>query len=114
MMPSPAIAGKEGVVRGAEMSLETVAPKLALWFTLFVTSAAFHSAEIAITTLYPWKVKEFAEEEGENSPFQVHCPVQVQYFTVPTCSDPVARHGICFCARDGEMLACRGIGRVPK
>ena len=30
-----------------------------------------HAAEIAITTLYPWKVREFAEEEGESSPFNV-------------------------------------------
>jgi CBS domain containing-hemolysin-like protein len=30
---------------------------------LFVTLALLHAAEIAITTLYPWKVREFAEEE---------------------------------------------------
>ncbi len=72
MIPSSVGAGA-GVAAGAaeEITLESVAPKLALWFTLFVTSAAFHSAEIAITTLYPWKVKEFAEEEGSDSPFQV-------------------------------------------
>lgn len=69
MIPSAPAGGVAQV--GADMTLRSVAPKLALWFTLFVTSAAFHSAEIAITTLYPWKVKEFAEEEGENSPFQV-------------------------------------------
>lgn len=71
----PSSAGAAGAAAGAaqEISIESVAPKLALWFTLFVTSAAFHSAEIAITTLYPWKVKEFAEEEGEDSPFQVIC-----------------------------------------
>lgn len=69
----PSSAGAAGAVTGAaqEIAIESVVPKLALWFTLFVTSAAFHSAEIAITTLYPWKVKEFAEEEGEDSPFQV-------------------------------------------
>lgn len=72
MIPSAKVAGEGGMaVAGSEMTLESIAPKLTLWFTLFVTSAAFHSAEIAITTLYPWKVKEFAEEEGENSPFQV-------------------------------------------
>ncbi|CAM9554713.1 unnamed protein product, partial [Ectocarpus fasciculatus] len=69
MIPSSVGAAAGGVKQ--EMTLESVAPKLALWFTLFVTSAAFHSAEIAITTLYPWKVKEFAEEEGMDSPFQV-------------------------------------------
>ena len=26
---------------------------------------------MAITTLYPWKVKEFAEAEGEASPFSL-------------------------------------------
>lgn len=73
MMPAPAVAGGSsgGAAAGSKMPLEVVAPKLALWFALFVTSAGFHSAEIAITTLYPWKVKEFAEEEGDNSPFQV-------------------------------------------
>lgn len=30
---------------------------------LFVGLALLHAAEIAITTLYPWKVREFAEEE---------------------------------------------------
>lgn len=73
MIPSSAGAAGAATAGAAaqEITLESVAPKLALWFTLFVTSAAFHSAEIAITTLYPWKVKEFAEEEGSDSPFQV-------------------------------------------
>jgi hypothetical protein len=35
----------------------------ALWFGLFGVLALLHAAEIAITTLYPWKVREFAEEE---------------------------------------------------
>jgi len=35
----------------------------ALWFGLFVVLALLHAAEIAITTLYPWKVRELAEEE---------------------------------------------------
>lgn len=34
-----------------------------LWFVLFAGLALLHAAEIAITTLYPWKVREFAEEE---------------------------------------------------
>lgn len=74
MMP-PATAGVTGggAVMG-ETSVQSIAPKLAVWGLLFVTSAAFHSAEIAITTLYPWKVKEFAEEEGESSPFQASVP----------------------------------------
>lgn len=40
-----------------------------LWLSLFVFCSSLHAAEISITTLYPWKVREFAEEEGENSPF---------------------------------------------
>ena len=38
---------------------------------LFVVSSAFHAAETSITTLYPWKVREFAKEEGETSPFKI-------------------------------------------
>lgn len=37
--------------------------KLAIWLGIFTALALFHAAEIAITTLYPWKVREFAEEE---------------------------------------------------
>lgn len=34
-----------------------------LWFGLFLALALLHAAEIAVTTLYPWKVREIAEEE---------------------------------------------------
>jgi CBS domain containing-hemolysin-like protein len=34
-----------------------------VWLGLFAVLALLHAAEIAITTLYPWKVREFAEEE---------------------------------------------------
>lgn len=83
MMPTPAMAGGSGggAAAGAKMPLEVALPKLALWFALFVTSAGFHAAEIAITTLYPWKVKEFAEEEGDNSPFQVRFSVLGLFFS---------------------------------
>lgn len=36
---------------------------------LFVVSAALAAAETAITTLWPWKVRELAEREGPKSPF---------------------------------------------
>ncbi len=36
-----------------------------LWFILFTFIALLHAAEVSITTLWPWKVKEFAEEEAE-------------------------------------------------
>jgi putative hemolysin len=34
-----------------------------LFVGLFVGLALLHACEIAITTLYPWKVREMAEEE---------------------------------------------------
>ena len=40
-----------------------------LWCTLFLFSATLHSAESAITKISSWKVQEFAEEEGPQSPF---------------------------------------------
>ena len=45
------------------------APRVMGWGVLFVLASAVHAAEIAITTLWPWKVREFAEEEGKDSPF---------------------------------------------
>ena len=42
-------------------------PQIALWFSLFSILAFLHAAEIAITTLYPWKVREFAEEEEKQN-----------------------------------------------
>lgn len=38
---------------------------------MFVVGAALVAAETAITTLWPWKVRELAEKEGETSPFAV-------------------------------------------
>jgi CBS domain containing-hemolysin-like protein len=35
---------------------------------LFTVLALLHAAEISITTLYPWKVREFAEEEEKSAP----------------------------------------------
>jgi len=45
------------------MSREQLVTAGAVWFVLFTGLALLHAAEIAITTLYPWKVREFAEEE---------------------------------------------------
>ena len=45
-----------------------------LFLFLFTALALLHSAEIAITTLYPWKVREFAEEEeklGKQGTFKI-------------------------------------------
>lgn len=49
--------------------MSTVWPRLAGWLGLFSLASFVHSAEIAITTLWPWKVREFADEEGVGSPF---------------------------------------------
>ena len=41
---------------------------------MFLALALLHAAEIAITTLYPWKVREFAEEEekqGKRGTFKI-------------------------------------------
>lgn len=38
---------------------------------MFVVGAALAAAETAITTLWPWKVRELAEKEGDGSPFTI-------------------------------------------
>eukprot|EP00980_Cylindrotheca_fusiformis_P023195 scaffold10201_cov119-Cylindrotheca_fusiformis.AAC.12 len=46
----------------------------ALFVSLFIVLALLHAAEIAITTLYPWRVREFAAEEeksGKKGVFKV-------------------------------------------
>ena len=65
-IPKPA-AGAPALVLTGSARLYT----LLTFLGLFTVLALFHSAEIAITTLYPWKVREFAEEEGPNSPFAI-------------------------------------------
>lgn len=45
------------------LSGNELASKLTIWLGIFTGLALLHAAEIAITTLYPWKVREFAEEE---------------------------------------------------
>ena len=42
---------------------------LALAIIMFLGGAALAAAETAITTLWPWKVRELAAAEGERSPF---------------------------------------------
>lgn len=44
---------------------------LVLASAMFVVGAALAAAETAITTLWPWKVRELAEREGASSPFSV-------------------------------------------
>jgi hypothetical protein len=47
----------------APMKREEIFASVSLFLVLFMGLSMLHAAEIAITTLYPWKVKEFAEEE---------------------------------------------------
>lgn len=44
---------------------------IAIATVMFIVGAALAAAETAITTLWPWKVRELAEKEGESSPFSV-------------------------------------------
>lgn len=49
------------------LSTNELASKMTIWLGIFTILALLHAAEIAITTLYPWKVREFAEEEEKAS-----------------------------------------------
>jgi len=53
--------GSKGPV--APMRQNELVYLISLWAFLFTVLALLHAAEIAITTLYPWKVREFAEDE---------------------------------------------------
>lgn len=66
---SPALAGGGGLSRRADapplppLTRRELISQGSLWFGLFTILALLHAAEIAVTTLYPWKVREIAEEE---------------------------------------------------
>ncbi len=45
------------------LSTNELASNLTTWLAIFTGLALLCAAEIAIMTLYPWKVREFAEEE---------------------------------------------------
>jgi len=51
----------------APMKREEAISSIIIWFFLFTGLALLHAAEIAITTLYPWKVREFAEQEEKSN-----------------------------------------------
>lgn len=53
---SPNAAGASSAAGGASAYSGPLWVPACLWLSLFVFSAALHAAEIAITTLYPWKV----------------------------------------------------------
>jgi CBS domain containing-hemolysin-like protein len=60
------MGGSKGPI--APMSRKQLVSTITLWLGLFTVLALLHAAEIAITTLYPWKVREFAEEEEKLAP----------------------------------------------
>jgi len=49
----------------ASIKSETIF-KIGIWVLLFTSIALLHATEISITTLYPWKVREFAEKEEKD------------------------------------------------
>ena len=57
---SVAAALAKGRMEGGEL-----AGRAALWMLLFSLAAVFAGAETAITTLWPWKVKQLASDEAE-------------------------------------------------
>ncbi|EJK47358.1 hypothetical protein THAOC_33923, partial [Thalassiosira oceanica] len=73
LRPRLALAASVGAVRrdpdavAVPLTTNELASKLTIWLGIFVALALLHAAEIAITTLYPWKVREIAEEEERAS-----------------------------------------------
>ena len=84
----PTIALAMGAMGGSKGPVAPVSRKDALslfgvFFALFLGLALLHAAEIAITTLYPWKVREFAEEVSFR---RVNLPLQLPlYFYAYEC-----------------------------
>jgi putative hemolysin len=86
------------VVPQAPLSNRDLIGRLLLWAALFSTAALLAGAETAITTLWPWKVKRLAEEEGEGSAF---AELQDDITKVLT----TALIGVTFCTVYGTALA---------
>jgi CBS domain containing-hemolysin-like protein len=57
------------ILPSTHLSLDELRKKALAWFLLFASSSALAAAETAITALYPWKVRDLAESEGNSSPF---------------------------------------------
>lgn len=72
LMRQPALAsgGLPVSVPSTPLSHSALVARSVLWACLFFTSSLFAGAETAITTLWPWKVKQLAAEDGEKSPFR--------------------------------------------
>jgi len=80
------------------LSTRDLLGRLLLWAALFSTAALLAGAETAITTLWPWKVKRLAEEEGEDSPF-----ASLQYDITKVLTTALV--GVTFCTVYGTALA---------
>ena len=63
--PKTSATDREADAKPVRRSLVSVAA------VMFVIGAALAAAETAITTLWPWKVRELADKEGGSSPFAV-------------------------------------------
>ena len=64
-----ASGGLPASIPAVPLSKSQLLVRLCLWIGLFSMAALFAGAETAITTLWPWKVKQLAAEEGDDSPF---------------------------------------------
>ena len=87
------------------------ARKLATFAALFLSSALLHAAEVAITTLYPWKVKEFAEAEPSTGVFtMLDRDITRVLYTLLVCSTACT---VCGTALAASALAelCAGAPR---
>ncbi|KOO22110.1 hemolysin-related protein [Chrysochromulina tobinii] len=71
IIPRLALASSAGGVTlsSGPLSQPQLVVRMIIWFFLFSMAALFAGAETAITTLWPWKVKQLAAEGGEDSPF---------------------------------------------
>ena len=71
ILPRLALAASAGGVTlsSGPLSQPQLVVRMMIWFFLFSMAALFAGAETAITTLWPWKVKQLAAEGGEDSPF---------------------------------------------
>jgi len=71
LVPRAAVAASAGGVSlsSGPLSRPQLVTRLCLWFCLFTVAAMFAGAETAITTLWPWKVKQLAASGGKGSPF---------------------------------------------
>lgn len=66
---SPSSASNDSIKSPPSATQPPQKNMIALAAILFAISAALAAAETAITTLWPWKVRELAEKEGPKSPF---------------------------------------------